>query len=173
VKKFAEFLALWLLNGFSKFFALFIFAITFRFFKLAPKTFRIWKLDQFGGFYLQYFENNAQVHSKNHVAEFTFLVRRINVNCHTPSAYVFLLWFHDSDHWIYVSGVFYLKNNFLARPRFKLATARNTFQHKNTKPQPSVIGYSTSWKLNNQLPISIIFWIWSISKDVGSMFWLT
>jgi hypothetical protein len=28
---------------------------------------------------------------KNHVADFTFLVRRINVNRHTPSAYVFLL----------------------------------------------------------------------------------
>jgi hypothetical protein len=42
------------------------------------------------------------------------------------------------------NGVFYLKNNLLARPRFKPATARNTFQHKNTKPQPSVLGYSTS-----------------------------
>jgi hypothetical protein len=100
----------------------------------------------------------------------SFLVRRINVNRHSPSAYVFLLWFHDSDHWFYVSGVFYLKNNFLARPRLELATARNTFQHKNTKLQPSVLGYSTSWKVNNQLPISIFFLIWSISKDVGSMF---
>jgi hypothetical protein len=113
------------------------------------------------------------IHSKKHVADFTFMVRRINVNRHTPSTYVFLLWFHDSDNWFYVSGVFYLKNNFLARPRFEPATARNTFQHKNTKPQPSVLGYSSSWKLNNQLPISIIFWIWSILKNVGSMFWLT
>jgi hypothetical protein len=112
-------------------------------------------------------------HSKIHVADFTFMVRRINVNRHTPSAYVFLLWFHDSDHWFYVSDVFYLKNNFLARPRFEPATARNTFQHKNTKPQPSVLGYAASWKFNKQLPIWIIFWIWSISKDVGSMFWLT
>jgi hypothetical protein len=31
------------------------------------------------------------VHSKIHVADFTFLVRRINVNRHTLSAYVFLL----------------------------------------------------------------------------------
>jgi hypothetical protein len=115
----------------------------------------------------------SNLHSKNHVADFTFLVRRFNVNRHTPSAYVFLLWFHDYDHWFYVSGVFYLKNNCLARPRFELATARNTFQHKNTNPQPSVLGYSTSWKLKSQLPISTIFWIWSISKDVGSMFWLT
>jgi hypothetical protein len=30
-------------------------------------------------------------YSKNHVVDFTFLVRRINVNRHTPSAYVFLL----------------------------------------------------------------------------------
>jgi hypothetical protein len=144
---------------------------------------------------------DMKLHSKIHVADFTFLVRRINVNRHTPAAYVFLLWlidfggwsissctrasvgpivhcafllwFHDSDHWFYVSGVFYRKNNFLARPRFEPATARNTFQHKNTKPQHSVLGYSASWKSNNQLPISIIFWIWSISKDVGSMFWLT
>jgi hypothetical protein len=112
------------------------------------------------------------MHSKIHVADFTFMVRRIIVNRHNPSAYVFLLWFHDSDHWFYVSGVFYLKNIFLARPRFEPATARNTFQHKNTKPQPIVLGYSTSWKFHNQLPISIIFWIWSITKDVGSMFWL-
>jgi hypothetical protein len=42
------------------------------------------------------------------------------------------------------SGVFYLKNIFLARPRFEPATARNTFQHKNTKPQPSVLGYAAS-----------------------------
>jgi hypothetical protein len=33
---------------------------------------------------------NFIVHSKNHVADFTFLVRRFNVNRHTPSAYVFL-----------------------------------------------------------------------------------
>jgi hypothetical protein len=31
------------------------------------------------------------IHLKNYVADFTFLVRRINVNRHTPSAYVFLL----------------------------------------------------------------------------------
>jgi hypothetical protein len=80
-------------------------------------------------------------------------IRRINENRHTPSAYVFLLWFHESDHWFYVSGVFYLKNNFLARPRFEPATAQNTFQHKNTKPQPSVLVYSFSWKLNNILDL--------------------
>jgi hypothetical protein len=57
-----------------------------------------------------------------------------------------LLWFHDSDHRFYVSGEFYLKNNFLARPRFEPATAQNTFQHKNTKPHPGVFGHSTSWK---------------------------
>jgi hypothetical protein len=85
----------------------------------------------------------------------------------------FFALFHDSNNRYNVSGVFYLKNIFLARPRFEPATARNTFQHKNTKPQPSVLGYFTSCKLNNQLPISIIFWIWSISKDVGRMFWLT
>jgi hypothetical protein len=109
---------------------------------------------------------------KNLCRRFYVFVRRINVNRHIPSSYVFLLWFHDSDHWFYVSGVFYLKNNVLARPRFEPATARNTFQHKNTTPQPSVLGYSASWKWINQWPISIIFWIWSISKDVGSMFWL-
>jgi hypothetical protein len=113
------------------------------------------------------------IHSKNHIADFTFLVCRINVNRHTPLAYVFLLWFHDSDHWFYVSGVFYLNNNILVRPRFAPATARNTFQHKNTTPYPCVLGYSTSWKSCHQLPISIIFWIWSISRDVRSMFWLT
>jgi hypothetical protein len=52
------------------------------------------------------------IHSKIHVADFTFMVRRINENSHTLSAYVFLRWFHDSDHWFYASGAFYLKNNY-------------------------------------------------------------
>jgi hypothetical protein len=56
--------------------------------------------------------NRSSDHSKIHVADFTFMVRRINENRHTLSAYVFLRWFHDSDHWFYVSGAFYLKNNF-------------------------------------------------------------
>jgi hypothetical protein len=51
-------------------------------------------------------------HSKIHVVDFTFMVRRINENSLTLSACVFLRWFHDSDRWFYVSGAFYLKNNF-------------------------------------------------------------
>jgi hypothetical protein len=57
-------------------------------------------------------KSQKPLHSKIHVVDFTFMVRRINENSHTLSAYDFLRWFHDSDHWFYVSGAFYLKNNF-------------------------------------------------------------
>jgi hypothetical protein len=86
--------------------------------------------------------------SKNESVESTFLRRRINVNSHTLSFYESYSWFNCILHRFYVSGVFYGKNNYLSRRRLEPTTVRTNFWHKNTKPHPSVHGYSNSWKMD-------------------------
>jgi hypothetical protein len=85
------------------------------------------------------------------IFESTFSSNKFNLNRHalTLSFNVRCCWFHCFQYGFDDFGLFYLKNTYLARRKFELTTIRIHFRHLNTKPHPSVHGFSTSWKLIN------------------------